>query len=188
MASPVLDRTLAICDLLLGAAHADSFFRDEERERVRELLAELQGGEALPPEVEARIDAFTPEGFDVTRAASGFRADPLEERRKLLHLVSAIHEADEELDLDEDDYLRALGAALDLPAEELRGLALEFEVEELRDSFSKLRSLPPPIPAAARAAGSGPNAAPGDSPGSPDASDSGDSSDAGDSVDVKIDE
>jgi uncharacterized tellurite resistance protein B-like protein len=184
MASLDLDRALAICDLLLGAAHADSFFHDEERERVRELLAEMHGDEALPQELEARIAAFTPAGFDLTRAASGFRGDPLVERRKLLHLVSAVHEADEELDLAEDDYLRALGAALDLPDDELRGLALEFEVGELRDSFTELRSLPPPIPVAARAAGTRPNAVPSDAA---DA-EQGESADPADSVDVKLDE
>jgi uncharacterized tellurite resistance protein B-like protein len=152
MASSDTDRTLAICDLLLGAAHADEHFHDEERETVRELLTDLHGGETLPAEVEARIQAFTPAGFDVAAAATAFRGDPVDERRKLLHLVSAIHDADEELDLAEDDYLRALSGALDLPASELSGLALEFEVEELRDSFTRLRSTPPPIPAAARSA------------------------------------
>ncbi|HWM87731.1 MAG TPA: TerB family tellurite resistance protein [Kofleriaceae bacterium] len=170
MASPELDRTSAICDLLLGAAHADSHFHDQERDRVRELLGELHGADELPAELEARIDAFDPAGFDIASASSGFRADPVEERRKLLHLVAAIHEADEELDLDEDEYLRELAGALDLPAEELSGLALEFEVEELRDSFTRLRATPPPIPAAAR---SKKKAADGD---------------AGDGVDVDLDE
>ncbi len=169
MASSDPDRTLAICDLLLGAAHADEYFHDEERETVRELLADLHGGETLPAEVEARIEAFSPAGFDVARAAAPFRGDPVDERRKLLHLVSAIHDADEELDLAEDEYLRALGAALELPAGELSGLALEFEVEELRDSFTRLRGTPPPIPAAARAAKTP-------------------ASDDSDDVDIKIDE
>ena len=182
MASPDLDRSLAICDLLLGAAHADSFFHDEERQRVREILAQMHGDEALPPELEAHIDAFTPEGFDLALAAAGFRGDPVDERRKLLHLVSAIHDADEELDLDEDDYLRALGAALDLPDEELHGLALEFEVGELHDSFTSLRSVPPPIPMAARAAGTRPNAARDSRAESPE------SPESPESIDVKLDE
>lgn len=149
MGSPDQDRTLAICDLLLGAAHADSHFHDQERQRVRELMTELQGG-PLPTEVEARIGSFRVAAFDVTRAAGEFRGDPIEEKRKLVRLVAAIHEADEELDLDEDQYLRALGAALDLPADEMRGLVLEFEVEELRDSFTRLKRQPPPIPEDAR--------------------------------------
>lgn len=146
MAPADLDRTLAICDLLLGAAHADANFRDEERDTVRDLLEELGGGEALGPEVEARIAGFAPAGFDVAAAAAPFQKDSIEEKRKLLHLVSAIHEADEELDLDEDGFLRDLGAALGLPADEVKELSLEFEVEELQESFTVLRRTPPPIP------------------------------------------
>jgi uncharacterized tellurite resistance protein B-like protein len=146
MASPDLERTLAICDLLLGAAHADANFRDEESDAVRELLGELSGGEALGPEVEARIAGFAPAGFDLADAAAPFQKDSVEEKRKLLHLVSAIHEADEELDLDEDAFLRGLGTALGLPAEEIKELSLEFEVEELQESFTFLRRTPPPAP------------------------------------------
>lgn len=177
MAPGDLDRTLAICDLLLGAAHADSHFHDQERETVRDLVADLHGDDALPAEVEARIDDFAPAGFDVARAAAGFRADPMDERRKLLHLVAAIHDADEELDLAEDDYLRALAAALELPADALKGLALEFEVEELRGDFAALKSapsVPPPIPADARAGKARSAEQAGDEP--------------GDAIDVKIDE
>ncbi len=146
MAPADLDRTLAICDLLLGAAHADANFRDEERVTVRDLLEELSGGEALGPEVEARIAGFAPAGFDLVAAAAPFHDDPVEEKRKLLHLVSAIHEADEELDLDEDAFLRGLGTALGLPADEVKELSLEFEVEELQESFTFLRRTPPPVP------------------------------------------
>jgi len=149
MASP--DRTLAICDLLLGAAHADSTFHERERERVRELLAELEGSKALAAEVEARIGAFSPAGFDLARAAAGFVGDSLEEKRALVRLIGAVHDADEELDLAEDDYLHELAAAIELPEEELSGLALDFEVEELRDGFTRLKNVPPPIPEAARA-------------------------------------
>jgi uncharacterized tellurite resistance protein B-like protein len=150
MASSDPDRTLAICDLLLGAAHADSYFHAREQARVRQLLSELHGS-SLPAEVETRIAGFAPAGFDVARAAAPFRGDPIEERRKLLHLVAAIHDADEELDLDEDQYLRALAAALEVPKEDLDGLVVEFEVEELRDSYTRLKRQPPPIPDAARA-------------------------------------
>ena len=69
------DRTLAICDLLLGAAHADEHFHDEERETVRELLSDLHGGETLPAELEKRIEVFTPAGFDVASVAAPFRGD-----------------------------------------------------------------------------------------------------------------
>jgi uncharacterized tellurite resistance protein B-like protein len=143
-----LDRTLAICDLLLGAAHADSNFTDRERTTVRELLGDLFGSDELPSEVDARIEAFQPDKFKVDSAAEPFRGDPVDEKKKLLYLVAAVHEADEELDFAEDDYMRALGLALELPADALKELVIdvEFEAEELREDFTKLRKGPPAIP------------------------------------------
>jgi uncharacterized tellurite resistance protein B-like protein len=146
-----LDRTLAICDLLLGAAHADADFSDRERATVRDLLADLFGSDALPAEVEARIAEFRPDAFAVDRAAEPFRADSADEKKKLLYLVAAVHEADEELDFAEDDYMRALGLALELPAEALEDLVIDVEVEpdELKKDFAALRKAPPPVPGSA---------------------------------------
>jgi uncharacterized tellurite resistance protein B-like protein len=145
-----LDRTLALCDLLLGAAHADTHFSDRERETVRELLADLSGDEALSPELEARITEFDPAAFSMKAAAAPFASDPAGEKRKLLFLVAAVHEADEELDLAEDDFLRALAGALDLPASELANLTIEVEVEELEEAFDQVRRGPPPVPGSGR--------------------------------------
>jgi uncharacterized tellurite resistance protein B-like protein len=139
------DRIAALCDLLLGAAHADARFLDREREEVCEMLAELSDG-ALTPELEQRIASFDPKGFDLAATAAAFRADPPDDRRRLLFLVAAINDADDELDLDEDGYLRALCAALELPPEALAGLALEVEIEELREDFARVRRGPPPVP------------------------------------------
>jgi len=139
------DRILPLCDLLLGAAHADQQLQDRERQEVRELLAELTGA-ALTKELEHRIEAFDPARFDLAATAAEFRGDPEEDRRRLLSLVAAVHDADDELDLAEDDYLRALAGALDLPASALAGLTLEIEVEELRGSLDQVRKGPPPPP------------------------------------------
>jgi len=141
-----LDRTLAICDLLLGAAHADSHFTDRERVTVRELLADLFGSENLPSEVEARIDLFQADTFDVATAAQPFRGDSEDEKKKLLYLVAAVHEADEELDFAEDDYMRALGKALDMPDAALDDLVIDVESEDLAEDFQALRKSPPPVP------------------------------------------
>jgi len=139
------DRILPLCDLLLGAAHADQQFRDREREAVRELLAELIGG-PLTEAVEHRLAAFDPSRFELAATAAEFRRDPEEDRRRLLHLVAAINDADDELDLDENDYLRALARALDLPDSALAGLTVEVEIEDLRESVAKIRKGPPPPP------------------------------------------
>ena len=139
------DRIFPVCDLLLGAAYADKRFEDRERDEVKALLADLTGGK-LSDELADRIAKFDPESFDLTTTAIEFHDDPEDDRRKLLFLVSAIHEADEEIDLAEDDYLRELAKALALPDSALKGLTVEVEVEELRADLAKVRKPPPPPP------------------------------------------
>ena len=138
------DRILPLCDLLLGAAYADKELKDQEKDEVRSLLEGL-GGE-LPPEVEQKIVQFDPGKFDVKEAAAAFKGDSEEERKKLLYLVAAVNEADDEIDFAEDDYLRALADALSLPKSALEGLTVEIETEELKETFQKVRKGPPPIP------------------------------------------
>jgi uncharacterized membrane protein YebE (DUF533 family) len=139
------DRIFPLCDLLLGAAHADKRFVAREREAVRRTLTELTGS-ALTPELEARILEFQPSRFELATTAAEFRGDPEEDRRRLLLLVTAIHDADDELDFAEDEYLRALAAALELPERALEGLTLDVEIEDLRQDLAKVRKLPPPPP------------------------------------------
>jgi hypothetical protein len=141
------DRIEPLCDLLLGAAFADRVFVAREREEVQALLADLVGGR-LPSRLEARIAMFDPARFDLAATAAAFATDDADDRRRVLFLVAAIHEADEELDFAEDAYLRALAAALNLPDSALAGLTLEVEVEDARDELAKLRKLPPPPPGA----------------------------------------
>lgn len=141
------DRIEPLCDLLLGAAYADKHFADRERTEVREMLADLSGAK-LTPALEDRIATFDPEAFDVATAAGAFAADSEDDRRRLLFLVAAIHDADEEIDLAEDAYLRALANALFLPASALDGLTLDVEVEEMRGDFERVRKGPPPPPKA----------------------------------------
>lgn len=141
------DRLPQICDLLLGAAHADSRFVERERDEVRELLVELSEA-PLTPELEARIKGFAPKAFDLAATAAAFHGDPEDDRRRLLRLVGAITDADDEVDFAEDDYLRALAAALKLPADALKGLIVDVEVEDLKGNFERVRRGPPPPPPA----------------------------------------
>lgn len=139
------DRIGPICDLLMGAAYADKEFKDREREEVREMLADLSGAK-LTAELEDRIKNFDAKAFDLTKTATAFKADTEDERRRLLFLVAAINDADEEIDFAEDEYLRSLAAALSLPASALQGMTIDVEVEELREDFQKVRKGPPPPP------------------------------------------
>jgi uncharacterized tellurite resistance protein B-like protein len=141
----ISDRILPLCDLLLGAAYADKHLAEQEKQEVRALIKDMAGNE-LPPEVDARIKTFDPNKFDVTKTAAPFRADPEDERRKILFLVSAVIEADEEIDFAEDDYLRALANALGLPKSALDGLTVDVEPDELQETFAAVRKGPPPPP------------------------------------------
>jgi uncharacterized tellurite resistance protein B-like protein len=139
------DRIFPLSELLLGAAYADKELKDEEKAEVKSLLQGLAGD--LSPEVDAAIASFDPEKFDVTQSASAFKGDSEDDRKKLLFLVAAVNEADDELDFAEDDYLRSLAAALDLPKSALEGLTVEVETEELKETFEKVvRKGPPPPP------------------------------------------
>ena len=95
------DRILPLCDLLLGAAYADKELKDQERDEVRALLEDLAGD--LPTDVELRLTSFDPAKFDLATAAAPFRGDTEDERKKLLFLVSAVNESDEEIDFSEDE-------------------------------------------------------------------------------------
>jgi hypothetical protein len=139
------DRIVPLCDLLLGAAYADLELKDVEDEEVRGMLVDLSGAE-LSSELEQHIASFDPETFDLTATAAVFKDDPADDRRRLLFLVAAVNDVDDETDLAEDDYLRALCAALALPAEALAGMVLDIEIEELREDFAKVRRGPPPLP------------------------------------------
>jgi uncharacterized tellurite resistance protein B-like protein len=133
-----------LCDVLLAAAYADDHLHAREKEEVRGMISDLAGG--MPPEVDARIAAFDPGTFDLDRAVAPFRDDTLDERKQLLVLASAVVEADDELDLAEDEFLCKLADTLRLPASALEGLTVEIEEEALHEAFEQVRRGPPPPP------------------------------------------
>jgi uncharacterized tellurite resistance protein B-like protein len=144
----IADRILPLTKLLLGAAYADNELKDQERDEVRALLEELAG--ELPTDVELEIVKFDPKAFDLAGVAGEFAGDTEDDRKKLLFLVSAVIEADEEIDFSEDDYLRALAEALKLPKAALAGLTVDVETEDLKQTFAQVRKGPPPPPKAAK--------------------------------------
>lgn len=139
------DRIDTITELLLGAAYADDHFHESEKKAISELLGKLLKGD-VPAELTARIESFDPKGFDVAAVAGQFADDSEDDKYKLLELVAAVHEADEEFDFAEDDYVRDVAKALGLGPAELSRFTLEFEIEELADDLDNLRKAPPPPP------------------------------------------
>ena len=140
------DRIGPLCDLLLGAAHADATFEDREDEAVRSVLAELAGDD-LPVELEAQMNQFDPDKFDLEKTAAAFKTDPVADRARVLAFIAKIKDSDDEVDFAEDEYLRKVCAALGLPKTALDGLVVDVEIEELRADFAKVvRKAPPPPP------------------------------------------
>jgi uncharacterized tellurite resistance protein B-like protein len=139
------DRIGPLCDLLLGAAYADSKFEDREDEAVRRVLGELAGAD-LPVELEAQMNQFDHDRFDVVTTAAAFATDTVADRARILAFVAAINDADDEVDFAEDDDLRKVCEALALPATALDGLVVDVEIEEVKTTFAAVRKGPPPVP------------------------------------------
>ncbi|EDM77516.1 hypothetical protein PPSIR1_09440 [Plesiocystis pacifica SIR-1] len=120
-----------ITDCLLGAAFADKHLAGRELDTIRSLLSKLLGGKELPPTIEARLKSFSPAAFDVE--AAGRTLSTLGgDRRKVLEMVAAVSESDEEIDLAEDRYLRRLAEAMGLAEKRFRDLLVDFqEIDEL---------------------------------------------------------
>jgi uncharacterized tellurite resistance protein B-like protein len=134
------DRIFPLCELLLGAAHADQQLHPRETTEIRSLLVELAG--ELRVEVEACIASFEPAKFKPSSVIGIFKNDSIEERQRLLQLVSTVIEADDEIDLAENDYLRDLASLLELPSSSLDGLVVDIEIEEVTADFEAVRKSP----------------------------------------------
>jgi len=135
----VRDRIDTIARLFLGALFADDRYVESERRAVRRLLCELMLADELPESVERLVEDFDPSAFDLAAAARDFLEDPPMQKRRLMELVAQLCYADGELDLDEDDYMRRLAQALDMKPGEYEDLVLDYEIQELRESFHQLR-------------------------------------------------
>lgn len=131
------DHILTITDLLLGAAYADKRLEGREKDKIRSLLAKLAGSDSFPDAVEARFREFSPAQFDAE--AAGKRLSHLgDDRRKILEMVAAVTESDEEIDLAEDRYLRQVAGAMGLKDKEIKDLVVDFqEVDELEGILSE---------------------------------------------------
>ena len=127
------DRIFPVCEILLGAAYADQELHRREKVEIQALLTELAGERLV--EVEACIASFEPAKFDLATTVGVFRKDSEDVRRKLLLLAATVIEADDEIDFAENDYMRALAAALELPDSALEGLVVDIEIEEIKDTF-----------------------------------------------------
>jgi uncharacterized tellurite resistance protein B-like protein len=139
------DRLPLVADLLMDAAYADHQLAGEEKSTVRRLLREIMGlgSEPLPMDLDFRIDEFSPGTFDLARTAAAFAGDPVPHKRRLIELCAAVHAADGELDLAEDEHLRRVAAAIALPTSEFQDLVIDIleDVENLEVGAEDLEKL-----------------------------------------------
>jgi uncharacterized tellurite resistance protein B-like protein len=149
----VRDRIDVLVDLFMGAACADAHLKQAERATVQRLLQNLMLRDELPEEVQARIDAFDPDRFSLSRAAMDFASDPPMKKRRLLELVAQVVAADDVFDLAEDEYLRELAKHLGMELEDYADLVLDYEIEELAESFDFLRDSDAKVPSETRRLG-----------------------------------
>jgi uncharacterized membrane protein YebE (DUF533 family) len=143
---------LYLADLLMGAAYSDSHLDGKEVARVKEILAQVSGGE-LSPTVQQRIDTFNPTAFNAESTVRlmikeiGSVIESKEEKKKILEFVASVHEVDEEFAFEEDEYLHKVAGALGLDPADYGDLSLEIiSVEEIQPVIDKMNAPPPPVP------------------------------------------
>ena len=134
-----------LTDVLMAGAHADEDLDGREVEAVEQLLIGLiKGAEALPEGLSNRIRYFDPEDFDLGATIGALGELSKEQRRAVLEMLSDLSEADEEIDLAEDEFLRGVAEAMGATAAEIEGLTVDVE---LVIEPSPSRRAPPPPPA-----------------------------------------
>jgi hypothetical protein len=151
----VSTRNELIADVLMGAACADPL-QDEPVVVVRRALEDVMGAAYLLADLDAQLNAFDPDAYDMAETVEALELADDQQKRQLLELIAAVEHADDVLAVEEDAYLRAVGAALGLPLEAYEDLT--FDVEHVsrtslpavdRTSLFEARNSllgPPPLP------------------------------------------
>lgn len=124
------EHIVILTDLMLGAAYADKHLEGRELDAIRSMVIRLLGTPELPQAQEDRIKSFNPAKHDAKAAATSLASLSLEHKRKVLELVATITESDDELDLAEDAYVRAVAHGLGLGDDELEGMTIEILEDE----------------------------------------------------------
>lgn len=140
------EQLIPVCELLLGAAFADNEFVDRERAAIESLLTQLLEDIEIPVMLEACIENFEAENFDLAKSCASFKKDPAIEPREMLELIAAVHDADDEYDLAEDDYIRKVAAELGVADDKLEGLVVSYELAPISAKIKAAATPPPPPP------------------------------------------
>lgn len=138
----------------MAAAHADPLQTEPPYDIVCAALKQVMGAGYLLSDMDGRLKAFDIESFDVDATVSALAFEDAAQKRQLLELIAAVHDADQILAEEEDEYLRTVAEALEVPPESYADLTLDVEdrlsLYEARDSLlgppPKPRTEPPPLP------------------------------------------
>jgi uncharacterized tellurite resistance protein B-like protein len=122
----LLEHIDTFTDLLLGAAYADKRLEGRELETIRALLERVVAASPLPAAIEARFRSFNPAKHDPRAAAATLAFLSKEDKRTVIDLVATVTEADEEIDLAEDDYLRKVATGLGMSKEEIATFTVQI--------------------------------------------------------------
>ena len=138
------DQVPHLADILMGCAYADDVLDGREVETVESLMSSwIKDAGGLPDSIRNRIAAFDPDAFDLQRSARALGDLTLQQRRAVFEALAQLEEADEEIDLREDEYLRRVAEALGSTPDELSDLTVDVEVV-----INPSRPVPPPAPSA----------------------------------------
>ena len=124
-----------ITDLLLGAAYADKRLEGDEIDAITTKLCKILGTDSLPDAQGARLKSFNPAKFDADTAAASLESETTEHKRKILELIASINESDDEIDMDEDAYLRKVAAGMGMSEAQISDLTIEMIEEDDLEHF-----------------------------------------------------
>ena len=130
-------RTELIADLLMGAAHADPTQTADPYDLACVALKQVMGAAYILSAINGRLQAFDVSSFDMAATVGELGLDDPIEKRQLLELIVAVHDADETIAPDRDAYLRAVAEALGLAPEDYADLTVD--VLDARDSIVESR-------------------------------------------------
>ena len=133
------DQLPALTDILMAGAYADDNLDGREVKTVRKMLVDaMKDADELPDELQDRIERFRPGEFDLEVAVARLGKLDSVHRRAVLEMLADLSEADDEIDMQEDEFLRQVAAELGAKDTELKGLTVEIEI------ITKKRQPPPP--------------------------------------------
>lgn len=140
----MIDHIDTFADLLLGAAYADKRLEGREVATIRALLERVVDQSPLPAELEARMKSFNPAKHDARGAAATLWFLSNEDKRTVVDLIAKVTEADGELDLAEDDYLRKVALGLGMSDEEIAKVTIQIIEDDELDGLLTRGTEPSP--------------------------------------------